>query len=138
MSDHHLQDNDYTDREIRTRPLAVFLVATLAVTVLTIIGVKILFNIYSNEAGKSLAAIEQHVVSARPEAAVVEGLGDAAESMRRLRMDEDARLNHYQWSTNGPDLVQIPISRAMEILVQKGFSTRSVEKVSGNASELQK
>ena len=123
MNDNHLQDNDYADRDIRVKPLAIFLVATLVVTLVTILGVRVLFKHYS--AGMEYdAETAQQLIDARPTNAVVEGSGDAAEALRRLRADEDARLNHYRWVSADSDFVQIPIARAMELIVDKGLPAR--------------
>ena len=55
MSEHHQQENDYTDSDIRLKPLVIFLVATLVVSALAIVGVKVLFNSYHRSAGQIIA-----------------------------------------------------------------------------------
>ncbi|HMP90731.1 MAG TPA: hypothetical protein PJ991_11050 [Kiritimatiellia bacterium] len=123
MSDNHLQENDYTDRDIRVKPLVIFLVATLVVTAVTIMGIRVLFVKYSSGFEVVPEAIAAQIAG-RPDTAVVEGLGEAAESLKRLRAAESARLNHYRWADESAGLVQIPISDAMELLVKKGLPTR--------------
>jgi hypothetical protein len=39
--------------------------------------------------------------------------------MERLRASEDALLNNYDWVDRNHGIVRIPISRAMELLVQQ-------------------
>ncbi len=124
MSEHQHLENDYTDSDIRLRPLVIFLFAALIVTAVTVIGVKVLFNHYSNQSEQIIADVERQIVMARPTNAVVEGLAEAAESLRILHAEEDARLNHYKWIGEGSDQVQIPVARAMEILAQKGLPVR--------------
>jgi len=124
MTEHLHQENDYTDSDIRLKPLVIFLVATLIIAVLTIIGVRYLFLAYDRESDQVVVDVMHQIESARPTNAVVEGLAEAAESLRRLRAEEDARLNHYQWVSNGTDFVQIPVARAMEILAEKKLPVR--------------
>jgi mono/diheme cytochrome c family protein len=135
MSEHHQQENDYTDRDIRLKPLVIFLVATLVVSALAIIGVKVLYGSYSRSAGQIIADVERQMLEARPTNAVVEGLAEAAESLRRLRADEDALLNHYKWVSNGSDFVQIPVDRAMERLLEKGLPIRLTVSAADRANE---
>lgn len=122
MSEHHHLENDYTDSDIRLRPLVIFLVATLVVTAVTIVGVKVLFNAYANQSEQIIADAERVMREARPTNAVVEGLGEAAEAMRRMTAENNARLNEYK-KLDG-STVQIPVSRAMEVLVERGFPVR--------------
>ena len=124
MSEHHQQENDYTDSDIRLKPLVIFLVATLVVSALAIVGVKVLFNSYHRSAGQIIADVERQMLEARPTNAIVEGFAEAAESLRRLRAYEDSRLNHYAWVSNSTDTVQIPVERAMERLLEKGLPVR--------------
>jgi len=130
MSEHHQQENDYTDRDIRLKPLVIFLVATLVTCVVAVIGIKVLLNAYSSSAEQIIVDVEKQMIEARPTNAIVEGFTEAAESLRRLRADEDARLNHYKWVSNGTEFVQIPVDRAIERLIEKGLPVRkAVEKV---------
>lgn len=135
MSEHHQQENDYTDSDIRLKPLVIFLVATLVVSALAIIGVKVLYGSYSRSAGQIIADVERQMLEARPTNAVVEGLAEAAESLRRLRAAEDALLNHYAWVSNGSDFVQIPVDRAMERLLEKGLPIRLTVSAADRANE---
>jgi len=134
MSDHLPPGQDYTDSDIQLKPLVIFLVATLIVTVAVILGVKVLFNNYGAKAEASHAAMDAIVEANRPTNAVVEGLGEAAVSLQRLRAEEDALLNHYKVGEQGQ--VQIPVEQAMEKLVAKGLPVRrAVEAAATPADE---
>jgi mono/diheme cytochrome c family protein len=135
MSDHLPQENDYSDRDIRIRPLAIFLVATLFVTALTILGVKVLFNSYADQTDAMMQDLDVLIEANRPTNAVVEGLGEAAESLRRLHAAADARLNHYAWVDKEANLVQIPVARAMELIAAEGLPVRQAVTPSGSADE---
>jgi hypothetical protein len=45
---------------------------------------------------------------------------DEAEQLRRLLAEQRARLDGYAWADRDKGLVQVPIDRAMQLLVQKG------------------
>jgi mono/diheme cytochrome c family protein len=127
MSEHHSQENDYTDSDIRLRPLVIFLVATLVVAALTIVGVKFLFNHYHATSEQIIADVERQMLEARPTNAVVEGLGEASEAMRRMKLEVAARLNEYR-KIEGTDFVQIPIDLAMQKVVAQGLPVRTAVK----------
>lgn len=114
------QQNDYTDREIRLRPLVLFLFATLAVTALTLVFVKYLFDQYGMDAaGKATTAYERQVAMLRPTNAVVEGLGEAAIALEQQRVREEEVLNRYRWVDEAEGIVQIPVAQAMDVMVKK-------------------
>lgn len=41
-----------------------------------------------------------------------------------LRSEEDRILNHYGWADKGTGAVRIPVSRAMELQLERGFPVR--------------
>ncbi len=46
------------------------------------------------------------------------------QELESLRQKEDALLNHYRWVDRSGGIVQIPIDRAMERLLEAGLPTR--------------
>jgi hypothetical protein len=46
------------------------------------------------------------------------------QEMKRIRRDEDAKLNSYGWVVEKAGLVRIPIEEAKKKLLQNGLSTR--------------
>lgn len=125
---HSSIQNDYTDRDIRLKPIVLFIFVTVVVTIVSVFGMKILFDRYEQQQTvQSVALAERIMESSRPTNAVVEGLGEAAIAMKQLRAEEDAKLNHYRWVDQSAGVVQIPIDRAIEVVVEKkGFNTREV------------
>lgn len=118
----HQQTNDYTDQDIRIRPLAIFLGATLLVTALTLVFVYYLFNTYAaRESRSAITSAERLMELSRPTNAVVQGAGEAAIALAQQRAREDAVLNHYKWLNADAGLVQIPVSRAMDVMVERGL-----------------
>ncbi|HTP87705.1 MAG TPA: hypothetical protein VMJ34_12170 [Bryobacteraceae bacterium] len=56
---------------------------------------------------------------------------------RELRRREDDALNHYGWVDQKAGVVRIPIDKAIDIMAQRGFPTRSGQ-VTGNANSTSK
>lgn len=49
---------------------------------------------------------------------------DPAAELQQLRMLEDEKLNSYGWVDRGSGKVRIPIERAMDLQLERGFPTR--------------
>lgn len=118
----HQQTNDYADKDIRIRPLVIFLGATLVVAALTVVFIYYLFNSYAaRESQSAITAAERMMDLSRPTNAVVQGTGEAAIALAQQRAREDAALNHYAWRDAEAGVVQIPVARAMERMVEQGL-----------------
>lgn len=48
---------------------------------------------------------------------------DAVRDMNMMRSAEDKLLNHYSWIDKNTGAVRIPVSRAMEVLAERGLPT---------------
>jgi hypothetical protein len=53
---------------------------------------------------------------------------DPSVALKEMRRMEDSVLASYAWSRKDSGLVQVPIERAMELLVQKGLSVQSADR----------
>ncbi|HMP72294.1 MAG TPA: hypothetical protein PKE55_03435 [Kiritimatiellia bacterium] len=126
MSGHSTTGKDYQDRDIRLKPLVVFLVATLVVTVIAVFAMKALFDHYTRASNIAiLTKAERLMESNRPTEAVLEGLGEAAIGLAQVRAEAEARLNHYRILDPEADRVQIPVARAMELMIEQNrFAVR--------------
>jgi hypothetical protein len=51
--------------------------------------------------------------------------------MQELRSDEDRILSTYGWTDKEKGVVRVPIDRAMELQLERGFPTKPVGKPSG-------
>jgi len=51
---------------------------------------------------------------------------EAPQDLKRYRTDQDKVLKSYDWVDQKADSVRIPIDRAMDILLQKGYPVRTV------------
>lgn len=132
------QQNDYTDQDIRIRPLVIFLAVTLIITVATFVFVKYLFDSYdAQEQQQTITTAERLMEASRPTNAVVEGLGEAQVALKQYRSYVDDKLNHLRWIDKDAGIVQLPIAVAMQQRVAAGLPVRkSVEAAaSANADE---
>jgi hypothetical protein len=55
----------------------------------------------------------------------------APQDLKRYRADQDAILKSYGWVDRDAGAVRIPITRAVEILLQKGYPVRSAGPAEG-------
>jgi mono/diheme cytochrome c family protein len=119
------QPNDFTDREIRIRPLVIFLIATLVVTAGTLFFVYFLFNRYAAESDQSaITAAERMMELSRPTNAVVEGSGEAAIALAQYRAAMAEKLETFRWIDREAGVVQVPVALAMQKLVLAGLPVR--------------
>ena len=58
-----------------------------------------------------------------PPAPRLQNYGDPEGDLKELRDSEDVKLTGYQWVDRNNQLVRIPITRAMELTVQRGLPT---------------
>jgi len=72
---------------------------------------------YERTGGKNPAKVLTYLPAAPPTPRNVE---NSSRNLREFRAREDAMLNSYQWVDRGKGIVSIPISRAIQILAQKG------------------
>ncbi len=56
-----------------------------------------------------------------------------ADEIQALRQHEDDVLNHYGWVDQKAGVVRIPVNKAMDIMAQRGFPTKT-EQTAGNAN----
>jgi hypothetical protein len=58
-----------------------------------------------------------------------------AAELAKLRAEEDAKLNSYDWVDRRAGVVRIPIDRAMALVLKKGLPTRPAEKKEEKAKD---
>ncbi len=60
----------------------------------------------------------------------------APEDLKRYHTEQDAILKSYGWVDRDAGTVRIPIDRAMEILLQKGYPVRSAAPTEGGKTKV--
>lgn len=119
------QDNDYTDKDIRIRPLVFFIALTLLITAATFVFMHYMFFRYERAGvSQSITTAERAMEASRPTNAVVEGLGEAAVALKQYKSYVDEKLNHLRWVDKDAGVVQLPIDVAMQQRVAAGLPVR--------------
>lgn len=123
---HNVGQGDYTDSEIKVRPLLIFLIISLVVTGLTIFGVNVLMHQFNNEIAEAEEFSNVYSLQRQlPEGgAILQGFEQAAIDLKKLHAEENALLTNYAWVDKQAGVVRIPVEQAITISVEKGFPVR--------------
>lgn len=130
MSTHDHKHNesqvDYTDKDIRLRPLLIFLAISLIITAVTIFGMNVLMHHFNNEIVATDTISNVHSLDRQiPESGtVLQGFQAAAHDLAKLHAQEAALLSKYEWVDQQAGIVRIPIEEAMHKAVEKGYPVR--------------
>jgi hypothetical protein len=60
---------------------------------------------------------------------------EAPQDLKRYRTDQDKVLKSYDWVDQKADIVRIPIDRAMDMLLQKGYPVRTTASSEGGKAK---
>jgi hypothetical protein len=124
-------------------PVVWFMIGLAVATVIVFLLMLGLFNAYSNRAGKaaerpSPLASERQKLPPEPRLQLAPTTAEQLEDklppnikenhplqeMKRVRAEEDAKLNSYGWVDEKSEVVHIPIDEAKRLLLEKGIATR--------------
>lgn len=115
---------DWQDRDIKLVPLVVALGLILAITIITMVGMGLLFKSYANR----MQAADVPVSPLAVERTVPEGVPllqvRPLEELAVQRAAEDRLLLEYGWADQELGIARIPIDRAMDLVVDQGLPTR--------------
>lgn len=123
---HQSGHNDFTDSDVRIRPLIVAIFVCLLVAGLTITGINLLMHHFNDEAKKAddftnIYSLQRQI----PEGgAILQGFQAAARDLAKLHADEQALLTRYEWVDKPAGTLRIPIDQAMVRAVEKGYPVR--------------
>ena len=120
----------YETRDVKLRPLAVFVAGLTVVGVVSYLVVFALFRLFSGEAAREDAQVAPSSMS-RPVAAGQERLPpepriqvNPEADMGALRRQEDAILTTYGWVDRAAGVARIPIDVAMKQVIDEGLPVR--------------
>lgn len=121
----------YETRDVKIRPLAVFLAGLTIVGIFVYLVIFVLLRLFSAEAARQDAQVAPSTVS-RPAAAPGEERlppepriqANPAADMKVLRDQEDAVLGTYGWVDRQAGIARIPIDVAMRQVVEEGLPVR--------------
>jgi hypothetical protein len=136
MAHKHGEDNGqpegkaYEARDVKLRPLLVFIAGLTVVGIVVYLVVFVLFRLFSGEAAREDAQLAPSSLS-RPEAPTEERLpaepriqAHPAADMSALRLQEDTVLTTYGWVDRQAGIVRIPIDVAMAQVLEEGLPVR--------------
>lgn len=111
-------------RDVDLRVVIVFAVSLLLLMVIVLVGLNQLMDFFNAEQARqgtpSVPTVEEQVP---PEPRLLVNSGTAMEAQLK---EENALLSEYRWVDKEQGIVQIPIDRAMELLVEQGLPARDV------------
>jgi hypothetical protein len=141
----HKQDPDngrsgnqaYETRDVKIRPLVVFIAGLTIVGIVTYLVVFVMFRLFSGQAARQDAQVAPSTVS-RPAPAPGENRlppepriqANPVADMQRLREQEEAILTTYGWVDRPAGIARIPIDVAMRQVLEDGLPVRQSEAAS--------
>ena len=125
----------YETRDVKIRPLAVFLAGLTIVGIFVYLVIFVLLRLFSAEAARQDVQVAPSSVSRPASAPGEERLppepriqANPAADMRMLREQEDAVLGSYGWVDRQAGVVRIPVDQAMKLVVEQGLPVRQPER----------
>jgi hypothetical protein len=124
---HHEPDSnaprDYTDSDIRIKPILFFGVFTAVFTAITFIGVELVFHVFKRASNAEVAATsrfaQERVLPPEPRLQV-----DERRRLMENRAAEQRIVDEYAWVDKGAGVVRIPVERAVELVAERGLPSR--------------
>jgi hypothetical protein len=122
----------YETRDVRLRPLVVFIAGLTVVGLFTYLVIFVLFRLFSGQASREDAQVAPPSSISRPAPAPGEERlppepriqANPAADMRSLRQQEDAVLTTYGWVDRQAGIARIPIDVAMREVLEEGLPVR--------------
>lgn len=109
------------DHDVHVPMIVKISIALIVVIVLTFVGVIPLFRALETAPPDRFVSPFAGEVSAEASKAPQPALQVVTTvEIERLRGEEQAKLTHYAWTDSSQAVAQVPIERAMEILVEQG------------------
>jgi hypothetical protein len=120
---HHAPRHEHERKDVNIRPIVTFIVVLFIVAVVIHIGLWLLYGYFTTDQAKAEPPApplaETRRVPPPPRLQVA-----PEQDLDQYRTGEETKLNSYGWVDKGAGVVHIPIDRAMDLLVEKGVSSR--------------
>ena len=124
----------YETRDVKIRPLAVFIAGLTVVAIATYLVVFVIIRIFSAQAAKQDAQVQPAAGQVQATAPGEERLppepriqANPAADLKTLRDQEDAVLTTYGWVDRQGGVVRVPIDVAMQQVLEQGLPVRQPE-----------
>jgi hypothetical protein len=136
---HHQDDGKsestaYETRDVKVRPLAVFIAGLTVVGIATYLVVYAIIRLFSAQAARQDAQLAPTAGLVQPQAPGVERLppepriqANPAADLKALRDEEAAILTTYGWVDRQGGVVRVPIDVAMRQVLEQGLPVRQPE-----------
>jgi len=112
----------YEDSDVNIGGLFWFAAAVVALIVMGVLASTIAFRFFVHHQSLGPPASPFEDVRQLPPAPRLQT--NAREDLRRYHQDEDKVLGTYGWVDQKANVVRIPIDRAMDLMLQKGYPVR--------------
>jgi hypothetical protein len=127
---HHHSDGqpDYTDKDIRVKPLLIFILICMAAMFITMFGMNALMHKLNDDVVKTDSFVNVYSQeSQRPEnGPLLQPMNEAAIDLKKLHAHENELLTKYEWIDKQAGTVRIPIDQAIEKALARGYPVREV------------
>jgi hypothetical protein len=124
----------YETRDVKIRPLVVFIAGLTIVGIFTYLVVFVMFRLFSGEAARQDAQVAPSTTSRPAPAPGEERLppepriqANPGADMQRLREQEEAILTTYGWVDRSAGVARIPIDVAMRQVLEEGLPVRPTD-----------
>lgn len=123
----------YEDSKVPVGKLFAFAAGVVGLVVLGVLGSAAVFHFFVRHQplGPPASPFEDvRTIPAAPRLQV-----EAPVDLKRYRADQNKILEEYGWVDAPADVVRIPVDRAMDILLQKGYPVRGGSPYAGNLAK---
>ena len=116
------QNRGYEDSDVKVGGLFVFAAAVVALIIVGVVASTIAFRFFVHHQSLGPPASPFENVRQLPPEPRLQT--NAREDLRRYHQDENKVLGTYGWVDQKANVVRIPIDRAMDLMLQKGYPVR--------------
>jgi len=120
------EPRDYSDKDIRIKPILVFGICTAIFTAVSFLGVALVFKGFRSstdaEVAPSSRFVEERVLPPEPRLQVNE-----KRTLQEQRAIDQAQLTSYAWVDKGAGIVRIPVERAVDLVAERGLPSRPAD-----------
>ena len=115
---------DYSDKDIRIKPILVFGVCTAVFTAITFVGIATVFDLFRNSTESEVAPtsrfVSERVLPPEPRLQVNE-----RRTLQEQKAIDQVRVNEYRWLDKNAGVVRLPIDRAIDLVAERGLPVRT-------------
>ena len=118
------EPRDYSDKDIRIKPILVFGTLTAVFTAVSFLGVALVFKMFRMSTDTAVAPssrfVEERVLPPEPRLQV-----DEKRTLQQQRAIDQVTVTEYAWIDKGSGVVRIPVERAVDLMAERGLPSRT-------------